>query len=433
MITTQINITTQWQNTLHNYNAVQCSIYHSNLSISPLLYSTLHTYITTTIQTPVTKYIHIYFWYLLASIPSLLPHHTYIHTVRYDPIHRTTVYQYLHATSLLSTAVHAHKVHTLLTLFLYTTQYIYIVLLCFHAHSSSASTPEDERACLGLPMGKPHRLSKPPPPPSRAAISLSSHLSSAFNSVKARRSSGALHRTPSAPALAGPSPPTTARSADSHDRFQSPSQRRQPSQVSTSIIENGATVKGTSPLLQQQGYYYTSPLAELPPIKFAAQDQQHLSLGHLTPQDPTLGPKPATPFVMESKNSARNTLRRPPPSPLHYSSPLEKSSSKSTGSGTSLLRQSMSFSTSDKSLPGNMSPGRAPDEHNMLKSSNSVRKKTGFSNFVNNMLGSPRRVEISSPSNPVHVTHVGFNFVTGEFTVSCTSVDLMGAGLMTLD
>lgn len=275
-------------------------------------------------------------------------------------------------------------------------------------------------------MGKPRRLSKPPPPPSRAAISLSSHLSSAFNSVKARRSSGALRRSPSAPALAGPSP-HTARSADSHDRSQSPShQQRQTSQVPTSIIENGATVKGSSPLLQQQGYHYTSPLAELPPIKFAAHEQQHLSLGHLTPHGPTLGSKPATPLIMEhSKNSARNTLRRPPPSPLHYSSPLEKSSSKSTGSGTSLLRQSMSFSTSDKSLPGNMSPGRAPDEHNMLKSSNSVRKKTGFTNFMNNMLGSPRRVEISSPSNPVHVTHVGFNFVTGEFTVSCTSVDLM--------
>ncbi|KAF8464361.1 kinase-like domain-containing protein [Kalaharituber pfeilii] len=35
---------------------------------------------------------------------------------------------------------------------------------------------------------------------------------------------------------------------------------------------------------------------------------------------------------------------------------------------------------------------------------------------MNSMLGSPKRVEISSPSNPIHVTHVGFNFVTGEFT-----------------
>ncbi|RPB20937.1 Pkinase-domain-containing protein [Terfezia boudieri ATCC MYA-4762] len=76
----------------------------------------------------------------------------------------------------------------------------------------------------------------------------------------------------------------------------------------------------------------------------------------------------------------------------------------------------MSFSAADKGFPANLSPGRLPDEHNLLKITNSVRKKTGFSNFMNSMLGSPRRVEISSPSNPVHVTHVGFNFVTGEFT-----------------
>lgn len=44
-------------------------------------------------------------------------------------------------------------------------------------------------------------------------------------------------------------------------------------------------------------------------------------------------------------------------------------------------------------------------------------KKGGFSKFVNSVLGSPKRVEISKPSNPVHLTHVGFNFVTGEFTV----------------
>ncbi|EGD86785.1 STE/STE20/PAKA protein kinase [Trichophyton rubrum D6] len=44
------------------------------------------------------------------------------------------------------------------------------------------------------------------------------------------------------------------------------------------------------------------------------------------------------------------------------------------------------------------------------------RKKTGFSNFVNSMLGSPRNIKISAPENPVHVTHVGFDNQTGQFT-----------------
>lgn len=46
------------------------------------------------------------------------------------------------------------------------------------------------------------------------------------------------------------------------------------------------------------------------------------------------------------------------------------------------------------------------------------RKKTGFSSFVNNLVGTPKRPAISAPENPVHVTHVGYDQETGEFTVS---------------
>ncbi|KAF2149403.1 Pkinase-domain-containing protein [Myriangium duriaei CBS 260.36] len=44
------------------------------------------------------------------------------------------------------------------------------------------------------------------------------------------------------------------------------------------------------------------------------------------------------------------------------------------------------------------------------------RKKSGFSSLMNSLVGSPRRPPISAPENPVHVTHVGFNYDTGEFT-----------------
>lgn len=43
-------------------------------------------------------------------------------------------------------------------------------------------------------------------------------------------------------------------------------------------------------------------------------------------------------------------------------------------------------------------------------------KKASFSSFVSSMLGSPRHVKISSPENPVHVTHVGYDNQTGQFT-----------------
>nr|POE75535.1 serine/threonine-protein kinase ste20 [Quercus suber] len=45
---------------------------------------------------------------------------------------------------------------------------------------------------------------------------------------------------------------------------------------------------------------------------------------------------------------------------------------------------------------------------------NKLKKKTGFSSFFN--LSSPRRPAISAPENPVHVTHVGYDQQTGEFT-----------------
>jgi hypothetical protein len=35
------------------------------------------------------------------------------------------------------------------------------------------------------------------------------------------------------------------------------------------------------------------------------------------------------------------------------------------------------------------------------------------------------RMEISTPYDPVHLTHVGFNYNTGEFTVF---IDLQGIG-----
>lgn len=50
-----------------------------------------------------------------------------------------------------------------------------------------------------------------------------------------------------------------------------------------------------------------------------------------------------------------------------------------------------------------------------VKESKVLKKKSGFSSFFN--LSSPRRPAISAPENPVHVTHVGYDQETGEFTV----------------
>jgi hypothetical protein len=45
------------------------------------------------------------------------------------------------------------------------------------------------------------------------------------------------------------------------------------------------------------------------------------------------------------------------------------------------------------------------------------KKKSMFANLLNGVKSNPRRPTISTPSNPMHVTHVGIDNETGKFTV----------------
>ncbi|KAL8834606.1 MAG: hypothetical protein Q9170_003682 [Blastenia crenularia] len=109
----------------------------------------------------------------------------------------------------------------------------------------------------------------------------------------------------------------------------------------------------------------------------------------------------------------QNSLRRPAPPPLSHTSPDPRMISPQ-------LRQSASFSTVDRSV--DITPPRSDSSLTSSKRYSDEgrtapwRKKSGFSSFVNSVLGSPRTVKISAPGNPVHVTHVGFDNETGKFT-----------------
>jgi p21-activated kinase 1 len=134
----------------------------------------------------------------------------------------------------------------------------------------------------------------------------------------------------------------------------------------------------------------------------------------------------------------QNSLRRPPPPPLSHTSPAVPMMGPQ-------LRQSQSFSASD-ARGSEKTPPRVGD--NMLSNikrysdegkegkNTGLRKKSGFSGFMRDLVGSPKRVNISAPENPVHVTHVGYDNETGQFTVSniqyalltCRSAILTSAG-----
>ncbi|KAI8956519.1 Pkinase-domain-containing protein [Daldinia sp. FL1419] len=113
---------------------------------------------------------------------------------------------------------------------------------------------------------------------------------------------------------------------------------------------------------------------------------------------------------------------RPPPPPLSNSNP------DSLVMSPPALRQSASFSAlvdanmSEKSHGARVNespvapPKRYSDEGKELKGPGVLRKKSGFSGLMSTLVGSTKKPVISAPENPVHVTHVGYDSSTGQFT-----------------
>ncbi|KUJ12447.1 Pkinase-domain-containing protein [Mollisia scopiformis] len=110
----------------------------------------------------------------------------------------------------------------------------------------------------------------------------------------------------------------------------------------------------------------------------------------------------------------QNSLRKPPPpaaintEQIGMSPPLRQSASFSAG-------DKMAEKTTSRSSDGNSSGKRYSDETKDPKTG-MLRKKSGFSGIMSNILGTPRTPKISAPENPVHVTHVGYDNETGQFT-----------------
>jgi len=144
--------------------------------------------------------------------------------------------------------------------------------------------------------------------------------------------------------------------------------------------------------------------------------------------------------IPEKSNSAPPAPKRPPPplsqksmpitSPMAFNPEFPSTSAPQSARlpangapNTPNHRARRSDSrTSDGTSPQTSrgSPRARSDEYGSTKSDKSI-----FGKFVSGMakgLGSnsskKERMEISTPYDPVHLTHVGFNYNTGEFTVS---------------
>ncbi|KAJ9661591.1 signal transducing kinase of the PAK [Coniosporium apollinis] len=111
--------------------------------------------------------------------------------------------------------------------------------------------------------------------------------------------------------------------------------------------------------------------------------------------------------------------RPPPPQHSHTTDARSAKPSLRQSASFAVLGRKMDIISPPRSDSGTNSPKqRYSDEASVGKPVRPevLKKKSGFSSFVNSVLGTPRRPTISTPTNPMHVTHVSIDNETGEYT-----------------
>ena len=255
------------------------------------------------------------------------------------------------------------------------------------------------------------------PPKSRFRTSSKLHKDppaslAARSSLRKPQSTTALRRHPSAPIF-----PRSQTPGSSHQRARS-------NQFTSSTSSLEQVSAGHSPVLNTSDVNVAGASAPFTSSR-PNRSPTHRFSGERKAHDDLVGKPFDVRGVMNTiEEAAKGTStyqgagKRPPPPLLSHTSPDLRSTKH-------LLRQSSSFNRENRAMEvtpprsdysGTISPKRLSDETGS-KPGPPTRKKSGFSSFVNSMLGSPRTIKISAPENPVHMIHVGYDNQTGQFTV----------------
>lgn len=237
---------------------------------------------------------------------------------------------------------------------------------------------------------KPQRWTEQPPPNAPFNISMSANIATQ------------LRRHPSAPHSPSSETPRSNRDYHNHQRTRSShASSNSSSDRSPSLVTSKFTPQA-QPEPYNQPYRYSARQS----LNGKSSDELVSASVDATGGLGTIDSTKASGY--------QNSLRRPAPPPFSKTSPDMRMMSPN-------LRQSASFSVDDRSRE--LTPTRSETSSSSKRYSDEARnsapwkKKGGFSTFMNSVLGSPRSVKISAPENPVHVTHVGFDNETGQFTV----------------
>ncbi|KAL5343652.1 kinase-like domain-containing protein [Aspergillus crustosus] len=257
-----------------------------------------------------------------------------------------------------------------------------------------------------------------------------------FSSLKFRRPSSKLHKDP--PGYASrppsnsqqattslkrhPSAPVYPRSSAAGSREHLRTRSNAYGCSSSSLDQNSA---GPSPVLasSESGHFHSSHNSSRsrPPYS-----------GRLSLNDQSSDELIGAPFDSRGmlsaleENTAESDRSFQQPNPIDRFVEKPPNHRSHTTPDTRALRQSASFTTLHhrmEAFPGTTNNDRPTNTKRFSDETSAVRpagpprsKKSSFSSFVNSMLGSPRGIKISAPENPVHVTHVGYDNQTGQFT-----------------
>lgn len=280
-------------------------------------------------------------------------------------------------------------------------------------------------------------------------------------SIQSKRSSTSLTRAPSAPLARSPTKPTSNASNGSSPRHlpTSNAAAAAAAAVSTAAVPAGP---GNPPLQYQHQQRSLNPSPILPGGEFSSglsfssrppsasanagrdparsRDQYRLSDPHNNNLNYGPGTGTSTHRRLNSRASEEfigapfdgsailnriEATKSPALSPSRPNIPRAAFTTPDARTA-GLFRQSASFSAADPMAASEKSHGSKPsdnakrfsDESKEPKMTSVLRKKSGFSGFMTSLVGSPKKPTISAPENPVHVTHVGYDSSTGQFTVS---------------
>ncbi|KAI8687298.1 Non-specific serine/threonine protein kinase [Fusarium sp. Ph1] len=265
------------------------------------------------------------------------------------------------------------------------------------ASSASAHTATSHR----------RKLIKKPPSHAYARSSSGFDGGGGFDaqSLESKRSSQSLRRAPSAP---------PARSNPAAVDWYSNQE---------SDLANNTIRPIPSPNLAHADFAPASHWAPVPRHTDRLSDSHLRPLSRTAPDDLIGAPFDGAAIL----NRIESTKAPSPKAPVHRHFPPQFKHPNDVKLATPVLRSSASFTAMDSSLSEkglgprvptdgpSINPKRYSDDGRDSKPA-VLRKKSGFSGFMNSLVGSPKKPIISAPENPVHVTHVGYDSSTGQFT-----------------